>query len=77
MSSSSSSKSAREEKIGLINAQLLEEDESRRLLDDPQNIPSQEHFMVPMPRIHEEEDHKSSRGSLIQPPQLIREVSDG
>ena len=77
MSSSSLSKSEREEKIGLIHAQLLENDDTTRLLDDPQNSVPQEHFLVPMPRMHEDEDHKSLGGSFPQPPQLIREVSDG
>ena len=72
MSSSSSSKSDKEDSKGISYAQHQEEDDTRRLLDDPQNSASQEHFLVPMLRIHEVEDHKSMRGSLTQPPQLIR-----
>ena len=77
MSSSSLSKSEIEDNNGIIHAQHLEEEDTRRLLDDPQYSTSQEQTLVPKPRIYEDEDSKSSRGSLIHTPQLIREVSDG
>ena len=64
MSSSSSSKSDKEDSKGITYAQHQEEDDTRRLLDDPQNSVSQEHFLVPIPQIHEEEDHKSLQGSF-------------
>ena len=76
--SSSSKSSEKEDNKGIIHYPHLEEDDTRRLLGDPQNSASQEPFFVPMPKIEEDEDQKSLReGSFSQPPQLIREVSDG